>query len=115
MHAHILWSASQVVDNPGHEEGIDLNHSQLVTQTSLTDGVKCTRELKQHDPHSARKFIRVSIYLVGQVDDGVLNPPSGLIGELEGVQKWLDLAGPFLVTCRIFFSHFSWEKLQCDS
>jgi len=69
MQAHVLWSASQVFHNPGHEGGIYLHRSQLVTQQSWTDGVKCTGEVKEHDPHSTRWLIQVSKYPVERVDD----------------------------------------------
>ena len=45
----------------------------------------------KHDPHSARWLVQVGRDTVEQVDDGVLNSKSGLIGELEEVQEWLDL------------------------
>ena len=40
--------------------------------------------------HSPRWFVQVGVDTVEQVDDGVLNSKSGLIGKLEGAQEWLE-------------------------
>ena len=73
LKAHILWSASQVIHNPGH-----------------WNGVKCTGEVKKHNPHSARWLVQVGVHTVEQADNSILNSKSGLIGKLEEVQEWVD-------------------------
>ena len=51
---------------------------------------------KNHIPHSAHWLVQVRVDTVEQVDDGVLNSESRLIGKQEGVQEWLD-PGPELL------------------
>ena len=43
--AHVLWSASEVVHNPGHKGRIHLHRCQLDTQKSRPDGVESTGEI----------------------------------------------------------------------
>ena len=52
--------------------------------------VKCTGEVKKHNPHSARWLVQVGVDMVEQVDDGILISKSRLIRKLDGVQEWLD-------------------------
>ena len=46
------------------------------------DSVKSTGEFKEHDSHSARQLLQMSIDSVPQVGDAVLNSQAGLVGEL---------------------------------
>ena len=84
--AHVLWSASEVVHNPGHKGRIHQHRRQLVTQQSRPDGIESTGEVKECDPHSAPRLVQVSVDMVQQVNDGILNSNPGLVGELEGIQ-----------------------------
>ena len=82
----VLWSASEVIHNPGHKGGIHQHRHQLVTQWSRPDGIESTGEVKESDPHSAPWPVQVGVDMVQQLDDGIFNSNAGLVGELEGIQ-----------------------------
>lgn len=49
LQAQILWSANQVVHNPGHKGRVHQYHCHLLSQKSLTDGVDDNGKVKEHD------------------------------------------------------------------
>ncbi|KAI3374072.1 hypothetical protein L3Q82_022644, partial [Scortum barcoo] len=51
------------------------------------DGVECTGEIKEHDPHSASSLLQVSEGGVKEVDDGIIHPDVRLVGELQRVHE----------------------------
>ncbi|KAI3371773.1 hypothetical protein L3Q82_024329 [Scortum barcoo] len=87
LHPHKLWSVCEVVQNPCSEVMIQPQLAAACPQQPGLDGVECTGEIKEHDPHSASSLLQVSEGGVKEVDDGIIHPDVRLVGELQRVHE----------------------------
>lgn len=85
LQSHKLWSVCQVVIDPGDCWGLHLCLLEILTKQIRLNCVKCTGEIKEHDPRSAACFVQMTVGWLKQVDDGVFNANSTTISELQGV------------------------------
>lgn len=60
---------------------------ELLTQRCRLEPVKGTREIKEHDLHSASCFVQVRVGSLKQADDGVFNSDPEAAGKLQWVWR----------------------------
>ena len=63
---------------------------QALIQLSWPKSVKCTGEVREHDPHSACWLVKEVMDLVEQLDNDVFYSHTGLVDELKGILMWFD-------------------------
>ncbi|XP_076613558.1 receptor expression-enhancing protein 5 isoform X2 [Chaetodon auriga] len=77
-----FYYIGKVVSNPGDSGRVDFRHLQHLTQEQRLNGITCTGEIKESDPHSTAATIQVRVGTLQQVYNGVIHTQMGLVGEL---------------------------------
>ena len=80
---HILWTVSEIVQNPVCEVMVHPGVLQLVPQKCRLYGIESTGEIQKHDSHRAPRFLQVRESPMLEEDDSVVHPDARLVGKLE--------------------------------
>ena len=82
----ILWTFSEVIQNPVCEVVVHPGVLHLVPQKCRLYGVESTGEIKEHDLHSTSRFLLVRESSMLEEDNSVIHSNARLVGKREDLR-----------------------------